>query len=230
MYTIKINNEIELNTLADTISTICNPFELDLNMMIPINSGFIPTIQSLYCKSITKLNLSNNMIHNSNMIELNKVLKSNRMLTHLYLSNTHSGEIPFGLNIILTDWLKNNKSLVYLDLSSNYIDDTMIDVLSDTIKFNNTLRSIDLSNNSITDRGALKLYQSIKYSNITELKLVNNHINHKTYKMLIIQICKNNLYNNKRLYDIKMTCLLCSYKVQSCYLPNELWDHIFSFM
>ena len=162
MHTIKVNNENEFHTLVDKISKTYTPFELDLNSVIPINCGFIPTIQSLHSKSIVKLNLSNNIIHNSNMIELNKVLKTNTVLTHLYLGNTHSGEIPFGLTVILNDWLRNNKSLVYLDLSSNYIDDVMIETLSNTIKYNDTLRSIDLSNNNITDRGALKLYQSSK--------------------------------------------------------------------
>ena len=231
----------DITTLAEQLNT-SDLDELDLNDTIPLNYSFIPIIRSLSNKSITKLNLSNNIISNSNMIELNTVLKTNSVLTHLYLSNINSGELMFGLNILLNDWLKTNNTLVYLDLSSNHIDNNMIETLCKSIKTKKSLQSLILNNNMITINGAIILYHTILDSNIVELNLDNNDIDY-IYTLLIQKRIKNNIYMNtfwsspesmyifnQKMCKIMNRCLLYSKYNISLYLPNELWIHIFSYL
>ena len=58
--------------------------------------------------------------------------------------------------------LKQNKTLLTLNLSHCYLTDDQCLPFSGGLKHNDTLQELDLSNNSLTDRGANTLLLSLK--------------------------------------------------------------------
>jgi len=93
-------------------------------------------------------------------------LKANKTLKTLKLWSVWFDED--GLSDI-TEVIKHNTSITYLDLSSNYnIDDDLIKYIADMIRGNSTLKELYLRSIKITDKGAMCLHDALIENNTLE--------------------------------------------------------------
>ena len=143
---------------------------------------------------------------------LSNCLKKNTVVTNLDLSNTHGYTIffnfPYKISsnalVLISDCLKDNRSLCKLNLSGNEIIDSDVKVLANAVSVNTTLQTLDMSYNSICDNGVSFFVEKCLVINhaISELNLSKNMITdngakelgralqvNKTLKEL--DVCKN---------------------------------------
>jgi Ran GTPase-activating protein (RanGAP) involved in mRNA processing and transport len=91
------------------------------------------------------------------------MLKTNRMLTWLWLSGNEIGNR--GVELLANVLANNNNSLEWLFLNSNKaISDTSIDVLIHMLKRNHSLKTIYINNCNLSENAKQKL------QDITKLK------------------------------------------------------------
>ncbi|GAB5369941.1 hypothetical protein AAMO2058_001449300 [Amorphochlora amoebiformis] len=82
--------------------------------------------------------------------------------------------------IALARALMTNVSLVFLDLSINYLDDLCAEALAKSLRYNRTLRTLVLPMNRIADSGAIAFALALPHNRtLTELDLCGNAIGQK---------------------------------------------------
>ena len=115
--------------------------------------------------TITYLDLSGNCIQSLNTFF--KGLSYNSTLTELDLSHNKISRIKISKDYIL----KNNSSLISLNLSYNEINDGDLFYIAEYLKHNSSLSYLNLEGNSITDEGKEFLINALK-DNTTLTKLI----------------------------------------------------------
>jgi hypothetical protein len=93
--------------------------------------------------------------------------------------------------------LKNNKTLEYLELISNQIDDTDIKIICNALQMNTTLKGINLRSNSIFDKGIKYIADYLK--NNKTLEYIDVSINLFTINGLTMLI-NSLLFNSSLIY------------------------------
>ena len=79
--------------------------------------------------------------------------------------------------VALAEALKQNRSLIQLDLSYNAISAQGAAALAEALKQNTSLTQLHLSKNSIRDQGATGLTEALEQNtSLTQLQLSRNHI------------------------------------------------------
>jgi hypothetical protein len=118
-------DHIGLKELGEAIKINTSLEYLSLHNSIDIDSDSSYIIDSLcHNKSIIELDLSKNCMYNYNYSNLNLMLKKNNTLKKLLLWASDSGEMEFGINVIMKDSLLLNNTLTFLDISfNNYNND-----------------------------------------------------------------------------------------------------------
>ena len=129
-------------------------------------------------KSLRVLNLSENRINHSGLKFLSQALNHNlnfsgknvnTTLTHLFLKSNSFNNLESSK--LLGDIVENNKSLIFLDLSNNYLSENSIKPLSEALKANKTLENLILETNGLGSLGSNILCEGLKYN--TKLKFLN---------------------------------------------------------
>ena len=107
---------------------------------------------------------------------------TNSSLTKLMLSG---GVINESMPLI-AEAVKHNKTLLSLNLDSNFAKDISIECLTEMIKENNTLKSLSLQDNHFHEEGIKCLYDAAKHYNqsLFQLNLHNNFGSHKTLEKI----------------------------------------------
>ena len=116
-----------------------------MNLLMP------PKIKAKQTKPIELIRITGLSLENcyltAEMLEiLAKKLRINRTLVRLNLS-CNGIKCVSGTQIISA--LKDNISVCFLDLSSNFLRDQFANSLADTLRVNNILSEIDISNNQV---------------------------------------------------------------------------------
>ena len=135
-------------------------------------------------KSLRVLNLSENRINHSGLKFLSQALNYNNSLpgknvnttlSHLYLKANTFNNIESSK--ILGEIVQHNKSLIYLDLSNNYLSEYSIKPLSEALKENKTLENLILETNGLGSLGSNILCEGLKFnSKLKFLNLRNNSL------------------------------------------------------
>jgi Ran GTPase-activating protein (RanGAP) involved in mRNA processing and transport len=107
------------------------------------------------------LYLGQNDITDIGIEYLAEMLKTNRMLTWLWLSGNEIGNR--GVKLLADTIANHNNSLEWLFLNSNKgIDDSSVDVLISMLKRNHSLKTIYINNCSLSDAAKQKLREATK--------------------------------------------------------------------
>ncbi|MCC2646849.1 MAG: hypothetical protein K0R02_914 [Rickettsiaceae bacterium] len=106
----------------------------------------------------------------------------------LHMQDLHKDDIKK-----IAEALKNCKSIISLDLSDNYLDDSLVEVIAESLISNKVVNSLDLSSNKITDKGAAHIALLIKDKNnhISKIDLGENKIEYKGAKLIAEAIIEN---------------------------------------
>jgi Ran GTPase-activating protein (RanGAP) involved in mRNA processing and transport len=125
-------------------------------------------------KTITELNLSDNDIGIDGAKALAAMLEKNNTITELCLFRNN---IKDDGAKALAGMLEKNNTITELNLSSNNIEIDGAKAIADALKVNKTITTLDLSYNNIGDDGAKALAEALKVNNtITTLELWFNEI------------------------------------------------------
>jgi Ran GTPase-activating protein (RanGAP) involved in mRNA processing and transport len=107
------------------------------------------------------LYLGQNDITDIGIEYLAEMLKTNRMLTWLWLSGNEIGNR--GVKLLADTIANHNNSLEWLFLNSNKgINDSSVDVLISMLKRNHSLKTIYINNCSLSDAAKQKLQEATK--------------------------------------------------------------------
>lgn len=150
-----------------------------LNIFIEQLKNNNPSVQGIdlinaYLTSKQKYDLANAIRNNTylkiliiqsvvDIYLLCKSLKFNDSIQELYLDIINPNELKF-----ISDALKINKSLRFLNISETNIDLEGIKEFSISLKINKTLKEIELKNNGITDEGAIYLANALRYNSVLQ--------------------------------------------------------------
>lgn len=128
---------------------------------------------------IKLLDLSNNLINDTFMIDILDILFENKHLETLILNNNCISDKGFQYMEL---FLKKNTLLKTISIASNKIGIDTIKILSDLINSNRNLTSINLNNCSIDRNGCKILFNSISQTNssLVYLNLGKNILNIKS--------------------------------------------------
>lgn len=98
------------------------------------------------------------------------MLKSNRMLTWLWLSGNEIGDR--GVELLANTLAYHNSSLEWLFLNSNKdISDSSVDALIHMLKRNHSLKTIYVNNCNLSDIGKKKLHEMTKLKKDFDLEV-----------------------------------------------------------
>ncbi|KYQ93978.1 hypothetical protein DLAC_04871 [Tieghemostelium lacteum] len=124
-------------------------------------------------KFLEKLDLSNNNLSDKAAPSLSYLFKNNSSLKEIHLRFC---QLNGGMDDMCKS-LEQNKTLTWLDLNCNRIDDKATYSLCQMLKVNCTLKTLSLGSNQISNASAEHLASCIKINNtITSMDLSNNHI------------------------------------------------------
>ena len=125
-------------------------------------------------RMLQQLNVSNNSIGDGGATALAEMLKENRTLQQLSVSDNSIGD---GGATALAEMLKENRTLQQLYVSNNSIGDGGATALAEMLKENRTLQQLDVSRNSIGDGGATALAEMLKENRtLQQLDVSSNSI------------------------------------------------------
>lgn len=115
---------------------------------------------------------------------------------------------PDGVKILF-DWLKNKKSVIFLDLSKNLISDKGVGIIAEMMKGDKTLQMLVLNNSDITDKGVIELASSlIGNTTLTHLDLWSNYeITDASYPVLKEMLQKSSITNKGWTYWLDVTSI-----------------------
>jgi len=109
-------------------------------------------------KTITKVDIKNNDIHEEAIQELMKVLETNTTVTWLDMQDNFSR----GKGEAIRDMLKANKSITYLNLSVNQLSDEDSQNVLEGVEANTTLKEFTAYNNGALDKATRKKLRGFK--------------------------------------------------------------------
>ena len=170
------------------------------------SKGFINLCECVInCKKLHLLDTSYNGI-DKNVFENQKVVDFfNDALPNLYTFYYEGNFLPTEeMQNFIKDIL-DNKSLTYLYLQNNQINDESMEILSFLISKNSFIHTLYLGYNKFTSKGISKLCNGLKSSDtrLIELSLSNNNLDEKSLKYLSEVLnnhptimCLNFSYNN----------------------------------
>ncbi|KJV91504.1 leucine-rich repeat domain-containing protein [Rickettsia bellii] len=155
--------------------------------------------------SLTKLNISNNLIGQEETRVIFDALKFHNSLTALDISNNLMGKERAISNAF---FLKSNTSLTELNIASNKIGKEWTTVIFDALKFNKSLRVLNLSNNTlerektiIVTKWITAIFYALKSNNsLTTLDISNNLIGREEAIVIF-----NALKFNKSLTELNIS-------------------------
>ena len=128
-----------------------NLIELDLEINQVGDQGLKVLSKALrYNNSLDLLNLSFNNISNTGVNHLSKAMKTNQKLSQLLLMSNNITDAKKWI----TNLLKHNNSLQYLDISCNSIRNKGLEYFSNALGINESVTELNFSQNSIGDDGA----------------------------------------------------------------------------
>ena len=145
-----INDCLKVNTLKELIISSCN---FDFGALINI----IETV--VYNTTLTKLDISNNIISTDDVESIGICLKHNTTLQELimkYATITDSGAL------MIAEVLKVNATLLVLNISESIISDVGILAIMGSLKYNKKLRELNISYNNLTRNDILKFADFFK--------------------------------------------------------------------
>jgi hypothetical protein len=123
------------------------------------------------------------------MSTLQTVLSKNKLET-LVLCSSGINNVLVGY---LTRGLKENTSLLQLDLSDNRIEADGAELLAQALSINKTLQELNLSDNTIGDKGAKSLAEALTINTtLKALDLTNNRIGYAGANALAQALGENN--------------------------------------
>ena len=157
------------------------------------NDGAIAISTSLrFNISLQELSMSRNEITSEGAKEIIIAIKVNNTLKQLDLSINNEGAN------FLSDGLKNNISLLKLNISHSNITDRGIKVIAEAIQMNSTLQNISISKNHISTEGLLYFMEAVK--NNCTLQVVNiTHNNVTRSGFTSIKQCIENLQHSVQI-------------------------------
>jgi ribosomal protein S25 len=121
---------------------------------------------------------------------LANALKNNTIIKNIYTPFTHKNTA-----IALAEALKENTSIIYIDIGESDIGDKGAEALAKAFEINNTLRTIVLDNNKISDYGAKAILEALKVNTtLTNLILKDNTIDTE-----ILNQIKEKIEENKHI-------------------------------
>lgn len=205
LFTSIINNE---NSLIHHVSLRMNAIK---------NEGAFAIANGLKINNtIRYLNISYAMINEEGIMALMESLKYNTTLTHLDLSDNridNYDNTKLNGSHSIADMLKNNKTLIALHLSRNYIPNNAIKIIAKSFKFNNTLSHLSLDYCDITDDGAIALDKYVKKynSSLIYLCINKNRIAHHISNSIKDSIDRNNTNKFTKYKTLQRICwkLIC---------------------
>ena len=163
-----------------------------------IASGLAVTLQ------LTKLDISANVINDSGIVTLCRVLQRLPVLEELNMSfNRLSCNCEY-LGPAIKAYIGSNETLKRLILKSCNLSNLICKFIGLAIKTNHSLNFLDISDNKITSTGARTLLKSLKCKNINELNLSGNRI--FTGKNDIGQTLHRVLAANEHLATLSLNC------------------------
>lgn len=110
------------------------------------------------------------------------------------------------------DLLNNNSNLEFISLSSNSLGHMFCESLAEFLKINRTIRRVDISCNFIDDSNANTLKDSLESnSNIIEIDVRNNQLSEETEREVNEIVTKNMLLNKNIPYKRLGDCKLYIY-------------------
>lgn len=170
LHTTNIGDE-GIKYLAEALKSNRSLFKLNLYDTHIGDEGIKYLVDALVTnRSLTTLNLMKNEISAQGVSYLSQVLMSNTTLNRLYV------ELKCGDEGIreLSNALKNNKSLSFLNLGDNVISDEGLNFLSEALKVNNFLKYLYLQGcPEYNEKGLYYLFEGLKYnSSLISLHLV----------------------------------------------------------
>lgn len=126
---------------------------------------------------LTKLDLSNNHIHESGAMKLCEILEHDRKLQELILSWNNLSQSNEALGLAFQTLFRHNNTLMRVTLKSCNISDSVCQYIGIGMEHNASIDFLDLSNNSITESGAEILFTCLKHnSHLNELNISKNSI------------------------------------------------------
>lgn len=145
--------------------------------------GFIELCKCVInCKKLHLLDASYNGIDKNVFENQNVVDLFNNALPYLYTFYYEGNYLPPEETHNLVKDFLNNKSITYLYLQNNQINDDSMEILSFLISRNNMIQTLNLGYNKFTSKGIQNLCKGLKTeeSRIMELSLSNNFLNEKS--------------------------------------------------
>lgn len=180
-------------------------------------------------KTITTLYLSSNKICKRCISALVKVLSKNTTLKTLYLDNLIKTEFKE-----LTNCLKNNTSLIKLDISKNEYQFALD--FAEVLMTNRTLEILNIEDTITETDGSQALVAALENNKTirvikTELEWVNDYLNpflEKNQDEWKIHFWNPYTYSSITCHNRIIASLMCNREFSNPLLP-ELWKYIFSF-
>ena len=124
----------------------------------PDNFGFSLAAVLKSTKSITKVDIKNNDIHEDGIVALMEAMKTNKTVTWLDMSDNFSR----GKGNAIAEMIKANKTLKYLNLNVNQLSDEDSQAVLTALESNKTLKEFSAYNNGAVDKNTRKKLRGFK--------------------------------------------------------------------
>ena len=192
------------------------------------SKGFLELCSCLVnCIKLNLLDISYNGIDKNTFDDKRVVELFNNVLPNFYTFYYEGNYLPTEEIHNLVRNILDNKSLTYLYLPNNQINDDSLEIIAFLISKNPYIHTLNLGYNKFTSKGVGKLCNGLKAAEtrIIELSLSNNNLDEKSLKYLAEALnnhqtisCLNLSYNNFS----KGNCgtLICQIISQSTRLKN----------
>jgi hypothetical protein len=119
---------------------------------------FLTNVLSLNNCSLWQLYLGSTGISDVGVEHLANMLKSNSILSHLFLNRNHISNQ--GIEVLTSILIHHNNTLQRIDLDENkLVSDACVDILLETLKFNSSLSILDMCNCNLSENGKERLRQ-----------------------------------------------------------------------
>lgn len=141
---------------------------------------------------LTRLYLNNNGLDCTSAEQLVKMLPAFKPLQKLCLGSNSFGDKSFEIGTI-PQLIKGLRVLSTLDLASNNISDSGVQLLADCLTHHKHLTHLDLANNSISSKGAAIIACVVSSTSLQYLGVGGNPLNDDGIQNLSPSICNSSL-------------------------------------
>ena len=203
---------------------------LSCNKFTSTGASFIANALKLNV-TLQELDISNNDISDVGIEVVSNCLKSitqqrnqfqnTRGLKKLYISHIKISDC--GLRSV-KDFLKNNCTLCFLDLSNNDITSNSVNIIAEALRYNNTLKILDISSNNLYDDGITSISNHLN-NTLQELNLSSNHITDIGIENLAKAI-KCNQRVQLRILDISNNKIIKHEEIIDCLKANTALQEV----